>query len=442
MTRPNILFLHSHNTGTFVQPFGHAVPTPNLQRLAESGVLFRRAFAAAPTCSPSRAAFLSGAWAHSIGMLGLAHRGFSVSDPAFHVVHTLRAKGYVTALSGVEHTFPDIKTAGYDRILSALDTNYAGTDGEPDEAEAAVAFLGEPHAKPFFLSVGLNETHRPFPSADPERHPAEDARYAAPPSPLPDTPETRADTADFKAAARVMDEKYGRVLDALDANGLADDTLVFCFADHGLQFPLNMCNLTDHGSHVYLVLRGPGGFSGGRVVDALVSLIDLVPTAYDVAGIDTPDFVQGTSLRPTLSGEAIHDAVYSEVNFHAAYEPMRAIRTDRHKYIRRYDGRDAHVLPNIDDTPSKAFILDRGFERIRRDQEMLYDLTFDPTETHNLADDPDAAGIRADLAQRLDRWMADTDDPLLATGSLELPSGCQANDVDGRSPRETPRTAP
>ena len=156
MTTPNIIFLHSHNTGTFVQPYGHAVPTPSLQKLAEEGITFRKAFASAPTCSPSRASFLSGMYAHSAGMLGLAHRGFSMRDPAQHIVHVLKANGYVTALSGVEHTFPDLESVGYDRVLSSLDTNYAVTNGQPDEAESAVQFINESHKKPFFLGLRQN----------------------------------------------------------------------------------------------------------------------------------------------------------------------------------------------------------------------------------------------------------------------------------------------
>ncbi len=439
--RPNILFLHSHNTGTFVQPYGHAVSTPNLQKLAEEGITFRKAFASAPTCSPSRASFLSGMYPHSAGMLGLAHRGFSMSNPSQHIVAVLKSQGYVAALSGVEHTFPDLASVGYDRILSSNDTNYAETDGQPDEADGAVAFLDEPHDRPFFLSVGLNETHRPFPKAEPNTHPEEDERYAIAPLPLPDTPQTRADAADFKAAARVMDGKFGRVLDTLEANGLADNTLVFCFADHGLQFPRNMCNLTDHGSRVYLIARGPGGFAGGRVVDSLVSLIDLVPTAYDIAGIDCPAFVQGKSLKPLLTDvTGIHEEVFCEVNYHAAYEPMRSVRTERFKYIRRFDGREKHVLPNTDDTPSKAYILDHGWEKYPRDQEMLFDLVFDPNEAHNMAKDTGSAQILQDLRSRLDLWMIETDDPLCHSDHVQAPHGSQVNNVDGRSPNEPPET--
>ena len=438
-THPNIIFLHSHNTGQFIQPYGYAVPTPNMQRLAEEGVLFRKAFAAAPTCSPSRASFLTGLAPHSCGMLGLAHRGFAMDDYRLHMVHTLKANGYLTALAGVEHTAPDLSVIGYDTILSSYDTNY---DQYPavDQTEAAVKFLHSTPRQPFFLSFGLNETHRPFPKADPDNYPAEDARYCIPPRPLPDTPETRADTADFKAAARVMDNCFGAVLDALEQAGLAGKTLIFCFADHGLQFPRNMCNLTDHGIAVYLIARGPGGFFGGKVFDQLVSLIDLAPTVYDVAGIEIPDHIQGKSLRPLVAGEAgsHHDAVFAEVNYHAAYEPMRCIRTGRYKYIRRYDNREKLVLPNVDDTPSKEFLLNNDWVSQPRQQEMLFDLLFDPDEANNLIDRPDLAAVQSDLSRRLNDWMRQTGDPILETGQVAAPGGSLVNDPDGFSPREKP----
>jgi arylsulfatase A-like enzyme len=120
--KPNILFLHSHNSGRFVQPYGHAVPTPNLQRLAREGVLFHQAFSAAPTCSPSRAAFLTGRYPHCCGMLGLAHRGFGLNDPQHHIAPTLRREGYETVLCGVEHVAAHGNTladaVGYDRVLT------------------------------------------------------------------------------------------------------------------------------------------------------------------------------------------------------------------------------------------------------------------------------------------------------------------------------------
>src|SRR3712207_3518728 len=104
---PNILYLHSHDTGRFVQPYGHQVPTPNIQRLADQGLLFRRAYCAAPTCSGSRSALLTGMYPHTNGMMGLAHRGFRLFDYSHHLVHTLREAGYWSGLIGErseEHT--------------------------------------------------------------------------------------------------------------------------------------------------------------------------------------------------------------------------------------------------------------------------------------------------------------------------------------------------
>ena len=101
MARPNILYIHSHDTGRYIQPYGHAVPTPHMQRLAQEGVLFRQNYCAGPTCSPSRAALLTGQSPHSSGMIGLAHRGFSLHDYRQHIVHTLRAAGYRSTLIGV-----------------------------------------------------------------------------------------------------------------------------------------------------------------------------------------------------------------------------------------------------------------------------------------------------------------------------------------------------
>ncbi len=438
--RLNILFMHSHNTGTFVQPYGHAVPTPNLQRLAEEGVMFRRAFSTAPTCSPSRASFLTGMYPHSCGMLGLAHRGFSMANYDWHAVRVFKANGYFTATAGVEHTAPDLNTIGYDAILSGLDTNYPDQPKRVEPADAVVDFLRGKPDQPFFINLGLNETHRPFHKADPEKHLAERAQYCVPPKPLPDTPETRADTADFKASARVMDDHFGNVLQVLDETGLAKNTLVFCFADHGLQFPRNMCNLTDHGIGVYLVVRGPGGFEGGKEINALVSLMDLLPTAYDVAGIGMPDHVAGRSLKALVIGESkVHrDCVFAEVSYHAAYEPMRCVRTERYKYIKRYDGRDRLVLPNVDDTPSKAFLLGLDWEKQPRDQEMLFDLMFDPDEAHNIVDRADRIDVLTDLRSRLDVWMAETHDPLLPDGHVFAPSGSRVNDAAGKSPKEVP----
>lgn len=440
MSKPNIIFLHTHNTSRYVQPYGHAIPAPNLQRLAEEGVLFRNAFAAAPTCSPSRASFLTGQYPHCCGMLGLGHRGFGMADNSHHIVHALSSAGYRTVHGGIDHTVPHQSgTApyeGYDEVIAA--ENSAAENLGP----AVVRFLEAGPQEPFFMAIGLRETHRPYSPAEPEKFPAEDWRYCTPPRPLPDTPVIRKDFANFKASVRVMDTCYGAIFEALDRAGLAENTLVCCFTDHGLEFPLNMCNLTDHGIGVYLVIRGPGGFRGGKVEEAMVSLVDLVPTAYDLAGVPRPAWVDGKSLLPLMAGsvDRVHDEIFAEITYHAAYEPTRCVRTERYRYIRRFDERDKLVLPNADDTPSKEEMLARGWLDQPRDQEMLYDLSFDPDEVNNLVGRPDMAGVLAEMRERLDRYMQETGDPLLH-GPVPAPIGAKFNDPNGRSPREEPLVA-
>jgi N-sulfoglucosamine sulfohydrolase len=428
--RPNILYLHSHDTGRYIEPYGYEVPAPNLKKLAAEGALFRHAFDAAPTCSPSRASLLTGQCPHSNGMLGLAHRGFRLNDYKRHILHTLRPQGYRSALIGIQHIARDPKVIGYDEIVETRGTHVAQV------APAAVRFLKQPPQQPFFLDVGFFETHREFHNPGP----LEDERYSLPPAPIPDTPETRRDMAAFKASARILDQGMGDVLSALESSGQARNTLVICTTDHGVSFPAMKCNLTVHGTGVFLIMRGPGGFSGGSVSNAMVSQLDLFPTICDLLNLEHPSWLEGKSLLPLIRGEAqeLHDEIFGEVNYHAAYEPMRAVRTRQWNYVRRFGGREHPVLPNCDDGFSKDVWLKNGWKNQIVAREQLYDSLFDPNETRNLANDTTYATVLSDMRGRLDRWMKRTNDPLLL-GPVAAPAGALANDPEGISPRETPR---
>ncbi|MFT4034036.1 MAG: sulfatase [Patulibacter sp.] len=425
--RPNILYLHSHDTGRYVQPYGHQVPTPNIQRLADQGILFRQAYAAAAVCSGSRAALLTGQASHATGMLGLAHRGYRLADTSRHLARTLHDHGYYTALLGEQHLAADPEEIGYEHV-TVVDSFHAD-----NVAPAAVELIAAlPDDRPSFLSIGFFETHREYfePTA------VRDALYSAPPANLPDTPETRRDVAAFKASARSLDHGVGAVLNALDQRGIADDTLVIFTTDHGIPFPGAKATLFDRGIGVMLLMRGPAGFHGGKVVDALVSQVDLFPTICDVAGIPAPDWLHGQSIMPVIRGEAmeVNDAIFAGITFHAAYEPQRAVRTRRHKYVRRFD--DEHttaVLPNVDDSPSKELLLAHGWAQRPIPREQLYDLVFDPNEATNLIDDPAYAAVRDALRERLHEWMQSTGDPLLS-GPVAPAPGTVFNLPDQDSP--------
>jgi N-sulfoglucosamine sulfohydrolase len=425
--RPNILYLHSHDTGRYVQPYGYPVPTPHLQKFSGQAVLFRQAFDAAPTCSPSRASLLSGQCPHNNGMLGLAHRGFSMHDYKQHLLHTLRSADYRSTLIGVQHIARTPELIGYDEVVKTKNTHVANV------APAAVQWFKNAPKQPFYIEVGFQETHRVFANPGPN----EDPRHTEPPAPLPDTARTRDDMAAFKATARILDQGMGDVLAALEASGLADNTLVILTTDHGIAFPAMKCNLTQHGTGVMLMLRGPGGFTGGKAVDAMVSQIDLFPTICEALNLERPGWLQGRSLMPLIRGEKqeINDEIFAEVNYHASYEPMRAVRTQRWNYIRRFGDRRKPVLPNCDDGPSKQEWLDHGWRDRSVATEELYDTMFDPNETRNLAGDATARAALDEMRGRLDHWMKRTDDPLLR-GPVKAPAGAVINDPDGTSPQE------
>lgn len=428
--RPNIIYLHSHDTGRYIQSYGFDIPTPNLHRIGKEGVLFRQAFSAAPTCSPSRAALLTGMCPHSSGMLGLAHRGFSLNHYHQHLLHTLRTAGYTSTLIGLQHIARDAETIGYDRCESVHRVHVE------DVAPTAVAFLKNSPRQPFLLTIGFHETHRKFRVPGARENPA----FELPPRPLADAPETREDMAAFTATARALDWGIGLILDALDASGLAKNTLVISTTDHGIAFPEMKCNLYDGGIGVRLAMRGPGGFEGGTVCDAMLSQIDIFPTVCDLLQIPPPAWLQGKSFLPVIRRETaeINDAVFAEVNYHAAYEPMRTVRTQRWKYIRRFGNRVHPVLCNCDDGPSKTLWLKQGWKDRILPREEAYDLFFDPNERANLATDPSFQATRADLRGRLDRWMHATHDPLLA-GPVRAPHGARVDDPDAVSPDQRVR---
>ena len=424
MPRPNVLYLHSHDTGRYCQPYGYAIPTPNMQRLAEEGVLFQQAFTAGPTCSPGRASLLTGQLPHSCGMFGLVgpvfeRKGFALKEPKHHISHVLRDTGYHTALIGVQHEARSARDLGYTEMPRPVDVGEEVRKmggkyiGNTKTALTAEKWLKNAPKQPFFLSVGFEITHRHFVKPGPD----EDPRYCRPPAPIPNTPETRADMAGFIACAKYLDKLYGIVLDALKSTGLEKNTLVICTTEHGIAFPAMKCNLTDHGIGIALIMRGPAPFSGGKVVDAIISQIDVFPTICELIDMPKPDWLQGKSFMPVIQGKTdnINDYIIAEVTYHGVYEPKRAIRTKRYKYIKRWPGREKPVSWNCDPSPSKDLWLNNGWDERFVPDEYLFDLLFDPAESNNLVYSPDPAAKKAleQMRAMLEKSMKQTNDPLL-----------------------------
>lgn len=434
--RPNILYLHSHDTGRCVQPYGYAVATPHLQRFAEQGVLFRQAHAAAPTCSPSRAALLTGEYPHVCGMHGLASPpwNYRLKEPGHLLPAVLRTHGYATAVGGVHHiggkSPEEVRAQGFERFLNSDDF----CEDVLDLHQRAADFLSAPPGQPWFLAVGFDQTHRDnrqgrpdtgtcFSQTVPYQPSSLDARYSLPPPPLPDLPETRADWASFREGVRILDERIGHVLAALDRSGQSANTFVIVTTDHGIAWPGMKCTLTDQGTGVMLIVRGPGGFNGGRAIDALVSHLDLFPTIAGLAGFPAPPWLAGKSLLPLVRAEtaSLHDQLFTVEGWHEVAEPARAIRTSRYKLIRRFDPIGPKAA-NCDEGPAKLALARAGFFDRHLGSEQLFDLLLDPHEVCNRISDPALESVRASLTSTLDAWRQQTSDPLLH-GACPPPPG-------------------
>ncbi len=425
----NLLYIHTHDSGRYFAPYGYPVPSPSITALAKQAVLFRNAHCCAPTCSPSRAALLTGQYAHTSGMLGLAHRGFSLKNPERHLSHYLRGQGYETVLAGVQHEAATAAALGYDHVFRDTDTRVEGRvdaiGRDHANARQVCDYLAQPHDRPFFVSFGMFSTHREYPEPAADINPD----YIRPPWPVADTLENRRDMAGYLTSARCADDCVGMVLAALKEAGLADSTLVVFTTDHGLAFPMMKCNLYDTGTGVTLMLRYPGNMAAGQVSDQLVSHVDVFPTLCDVLGLPQPDWLQGVSLLPVINeNRAVRDEVFAEVTYHAAYEPKRSVRTARHKLIRHYDVHNGVVPANIDASPAKTLLMDSGYLNAVIPREELYDLALDPVERVNMVSDPRYQAVYEDLSARLYRWMQDTDDPLLTwTHRVPKPEGARVN---------------
>lgn len=417
-TRPNIVYIHSHDTGRYIEPYGHYVSTPNLQQFADEGMLFRQAFSASPTCSPARASLMTGMTPGCNGMWGLAHKGWNLNDYSQTLIPFLKKAGYTTALVGVQHIFAhrDPRVCAEKLGYNTLPKIRGGRLAEP-VADAAVSYLNSALEQPFFLDIGFAVTHAfdMNPAGSYFGYENGDTGSVDIPPNLEDTAETRRDMADFAVAATALDKAIGRILATLEQRGLAEKTLVMITTDRSVPLPGMKCNHTDGGLGVSLMFRGPKEFSGGKVSNALVSHLDVFPTFCELLELPEPAWLQGTSLMPLVRGEVdeINEAVFAEHEIHVAPEPQASVRTKRYKYIRRLDGYDEPRPANTDQTYTKTLWLGRGWDAHLLVPKQLYDLSTDPEERRNLAADPEHKAVLSDMRGLMVARMNKYDNPLL-----------------------------
>lgn len=407
--RQNLLIVHWHDLGRYLGVYGHHdVASPNLDRLAAEGVLFTRAHATAPLCSPSRGSLFTGRYPQSNGLVGLAHHGWEYRAGVRTLPHFLAESGWHTALFGMQHETSYPANLGYAEFdVSNSFCEYV--------VEQAGAWLAAAPPQPFLLTTGFFETHRPYPR---DRYEPAEADGVTVPDYLPDTGAVRDDLAEFYGSIAVADAKVGELLDALAGGGLDENTWVVFLTDHGPALPRAKSTLYDAGTGIALIVRPPRGSGiAPRRYDELFSGVDLLPTLLELLGVEIPTEVEGLShagnlTAPPAETDEIRSAVYSTKTYHDSFDPIRAIRTKEYSYIENYASRPLLDLPwdIADSPPGKALADHLDTPRPARE---LYDLTADPAERDNLlgpgATDK-AEAIAEDLALLLNEWREKTRD--------------------------------
>jgi arylsulfatase A-like enzyme len=408
-SRPNIVVFVGDDLGwRDTRPYGNAaVRTPNIERLARTGLLVRYAFGTSPQCSPSRISILSGRYPHATRTEDL-HTPLPPGErllPSY-----LQAEGYFTGHMAKTH---------YGPLAEKQFQWYA------ERTAALPGFLDAAGDRPFFLWVAFHEPHRPYDSVPPPGGHSP-AGVTVPPH-LADTPETRTDLARYYDAIARMDSAIGEMVGELERRGLRDSTLVVFLSDNGAPFPREKGTLYDSGTRTPLIFSWPAAIPAGETYDrGPVSTIDLMPALLELAGGRIPEPVQGRSFRELLTAPdsyAGRQYVFSERNWHDCDEHQRAGRTARYKLIRTeaYTALPLCTAADIGASPSFLALRARAragrltpaqrrlFEAPRARVE-LYDLQRDPWELTNLADHPAQAARVRELAAVLQAWMEETDD--------------------------------
>lgn len=452
--RPNILFCIADDwSWPHAGAYGdRTVRTPNFDRVAREGALFRNAFCASPSCSPSRAAILTGRPVHQLDEGGNLW-GFL---PARFETHpdVLERAGYSVGHTGKGWGPGNFQAGGRTH-------NPAGPAFKTFDA-----FLEKkPADKPFCFWFGSSDPHRPYQRGSGAANGLKSESVRMPRF-WPDSPETRGDVLDYYFEVERFDRNVGELLKLLEKRGELDKTVVIITSDNGMPFPRCKANLYEMGTHMPLAMRWPEKIKAGRESDSFVNLQDLMPTLLEIAGLTPSKEIVGRSLLPLATGDekdGQRTKVFLERERHANVRagdlsyPSRAVRTKEFLYIRnlrpeRWPAGDPVMWKAVgefgdcDAGVVKEFILSRRDEMKtyfdlcfgKRPTEELYDLRNDPGETNNVAGASRFADVQRKLRAEVADWMRRTADPRLDPNDdrfEKAPYFGNANRMPARTPQ-------
>ncbi len=409
--RLNILWISCEDISPDLGCYGDDyADTPNLDRLAEQGCRYSNAFVVYPVCAPTRSAIITGMYPSTIGTMHMRTRlkGYEAVPPPYVKCFTeyLRAAGYYCS--------NNVKT----------DYQFNSPFTAWDECSTRANWHNRPEGMPFFSVINLTVSH------ESQNWPREGQKLVHDPAKVvlppyyPDTPMVRDNLARYYDNVTRMDKQAGRILRRLEDDGLADNTVVFFWSDHGRGLPRHKRWVYDSGIHVPLIVRWPGVIKPGSVCDDLISCIDFGPTVLSIAGVEIPSYMQGRAFLGGEKGEARRYIFAGRERMDKTSDDhIRCVRDKRYKYIRNFMPEKAYAqpIPYRDRMPimkewrrlnaeGKLKGPQKLFFRKTKPVEELYDVVADPHEVNNLTESPEHQDVLKRMRAVLEEWRKDSGD--------------------------------
>lgn len=401
--RPNVLWLTSEDNGPHLGAYGDTyATTPHLDGLAEKGILYLHASSNAPVCAPARSTIISGMYPPSIGSQHMRSQSKLPTGAKMYPWYLRRAGYYCTN-------------------NSKEDYNLKKGPGVWDESSRRAHWRNRRPGQPFFAIFNYTTTHESQIRRRPHRAVHDPAKVRIP-AYHPDTPEARQDWAQYHDKMTEMDAQVGRRLAELEADGLADDTIIFYYGDHGPGMPRSKRWPYASGLHVPMIVKVPPRWQHlahlppGSRSDRLVGFIDLAPTLLSIVGIRPPDHFQGHAFLGKFATEAPQHSFGYRGRMDERYDMVRTVLDQRYVYLRHFMphkiyGQHINYMFQTPTTRVWKQLYDEGklapprtFFWEEKPTEELYDLRSDPDEVRNLAASPEHRQVLERMREALERW--------------------------------------
>ena len=422
---PNIVWLVAEDQSPEWFPMyrDSTISLPNLESLANDGVVFTNAVAPVPVCAPARSALITGMYPTTLGTHNMRTYTpwLAVNQPTLDSLPS-----YSPIVPEGVKMFPEyLRKIGYYTANGPKeDYNFEKTDAAWDESSGERHWRKRKEGQPFFTVFNFAVCHESQIWNRGQDSVFVDPQYVQVPPYFPDTEVIRHDLAVNYSNLKRLDDQIGAVLKDLKEDGLYENTIIFFYGDHGGPFPRHKRALYDTGVKVPLIIKFPKNENAGSYDDRLISFIDYAPTLLSLAGIEPPKVMQGVAQFGRYEVKKKPNYTFhTSDRFDEIYDRLRAVRSKRYKYIKSYNTELSHALPVSyrEQMPMMQALRKLYNEGALNEQqaawlhptkpeEELYDLQKDPYELNNLAGNPDLQDTLIFYRNILDEWIKESKD--------------------------------